>query len=144
MWLGDDTVPSSVRAKWVFVFPRKIYKNPGVSCHSLLQGIFPIQGLNLDLLHCRWVLYHPRGCFHLQNDIWKDYYPVRIFATSYLCGTILCLNLFLCPLSERIGLVLYLLKSCISGVPALGKMGAGMLENLCCSQDQRFPLGALR
>ena len=25
--------------------------------HSLLQGIFPTQGLNLDLLHCRWILY---------------------------------------------------------------------------------------
>ena len=25
-------------------------KNTGVSCHSLLQGIFPIQGLNLGLL----------------------------------------------------------------------------------------------
>ena len=29
-----------------------------MSCHSLLQGIFPTQGLNLDLLHCRWILYH--------------------------------------------------------------------------------------
>ena len=26
--------------------------------HSLLQGIFPTQGLNLGLLHCRWILYH--------------------------------------------------------------------------------------
>ena len=23
-----------------------------------LQGIFPIQGSNLGLLHCRWILYH--------------------------------------------------------------------------------------
>ena len=29
----------------------------GVSCHSLLQGIFPTQGLNLGPLHCRWILY---------------------------------------------------------------------------------------
>ena len=28
-------------------------KNTGVGCHSLLQGIFPTQGLNLGLLHCR-------------------------------------------------------------------------------------------
>ena len=27
-------------------------KNNGVSCHSLLQGIFLTQGLNLNLLHC--------------------------------------------------------------------------------------------
>ena len=26
-------------------------------CHFLLQGIFPTQGLNLDLLHCRQILY---------------------------------------------------------------------------------------
>ena len=25
--------------------------------HSLLQGIFLTQGLNLGLLHCRWILY---------------------------------------------------------------------------------------
>ena len=27
--------------------------NTGVDCHSLLQRIFPTQGLNSDLLHCR-------------------------------------------------------------------------------------------
>ena len=34
-------------------------KNTGVGCHDLLQGIFPTQGLNPGLLHCRWTLYHP-------------------------------------------------------------------------------------
>ena len=33
-------------------------KNTGVGCHALHQGIFPIQGLNLSLLHCRQILYH--------------------------------------------------------------------------------------
>ena len=32
-------------------------KNTGVGTHSLLQGIFPIQGSNPGLLHCRWILY---------------------------------------------------------------------------------------
>ena len=32
-------------------------KNTGVGCHSLLQGILPTQRLNLDLLHCRQILY---------------------------------------------------------------------------------------
>ena len=27
-------------------------------CHFLLQGIFPTQGLNPGLLHCRQMLYH--------------------------------------------------------------------------------------
>ena len=33
-------------------------KNTGVGCHALLQGIFPNQGLNPGLLHCRQILYH--------------------------------------------------------------------------------------
>ena len=35
-----------------------VLKNTGVGYHSLLQGIFLIQGSNLDLLHCRQILYH--------------------------------------------------------------------------------------
>ena len=34
-------------------------KNTEVGCHSLLQGIFPSQGLDPDLLHCRQILCHP-------------------------------------------------------------------------------------
>ena len=33
-------------------------KNSGVGGHSLLKGIFPTQGSNLSLLHCRQILYH--------------------------------------------------------------------------------------
>ena len=29
-----------------------------MGCHFLLQGIFPTQGLNPDLLYCRQILYH--------------------------------------------------------------------------------------
>ena len=32
-------------------------KNTGVGCHALLQGIFPTQGLNPSLPHCRQILY---------------------------------------------------------------------------------------
>ena len=32
-------------------------KNTGVGCHFLLQWIFPMQGLNLGLLHYRQILY---------------------------------------------------------------------------------------
>ena len=32
-------------------------KNTGVGCHFLLQGIFPTQGSNPGLLHCRQTLY---------------------------------------------------------------------------------------
>ena len=37
-----------------WVFPGK---NTGVGCHFLLQEIFPTQGLNPGLLHCRQTLY---------------------------------------------------------------------------------------
>ena len=33
-------------------------KNTGVDCHFLLQGIFPTQGWNPGLPHCRQKLYH--------------------------------------------------------------------------------------
>ena len=33
-------------------------KNIGVGCHSLLQGIFPTQGLNPGLLHYKQILHH--------------------------------------------------------------------------------------
>ena len=33
-------------------------KNTEVGCHALLQGIFQTQGSNLDIPHCRQILYH--------------------------------------------------------------------------------------
>ena len=33
-------------------------KNTGVGCHALLQGIFPTQGSNSGLQHCRTILHH--------------------------------------------------------------------------------------
>ena len=42
-------------------------QNTGVGSYSLLQGIFPIQGLNSGLLHCRWILYNrsPQGSLRI-------------------------------------------------------------------------------
>ena len=45
------------------VFPSiKVFSNgsAGLGCHSLPPGIFPIQGWNLDLLHCRQIPYRLR------------------------------------------------------------------------------------
>ena len=33
-------------------------KSTGVGCHFLLQSVFLTQGLNLGLLHFRWIIYH--------------------------------------------------------------------------------------
>ena len=53
-------------------------KNTGVGCHALLQGIFPIQGLNLGLLHCRRIFYYQgsprilkRVAYHFSKDLPK-------------------------------------------------------------------------
>ena len=37
-------------------------KNAGVGCLSLLQGVFPTQGLNPGLPHCWWILYLLSHC----------------------------------------------------------------------------------
>ena len=42
-------------------------KNSGVDCHSLLQGIFPIQKSNPWLPHCRWILYCQPPVKHMTN-----------------------------------------------------------------------------
>ena len=49
-------------------------ENSGVGCHALLQGIFPTQGSNLCLPHCRQILCHlrhqgnPKSC--LETSKW--------------------------------------------------------------------------
>ena len=47
-------------------------KNTGVGCHSLLQGIFPTQGLNPGLPHYRHTLYclsHQGSPSHIYTQI---------------------------------------------------------------------------
>ena len=59
-------------------------KNTGVGCHSLLQRIFPAQGLNLGLLHCSQTLY----CLSYREDL----YPILCFCNS-MYHLIPCLSL---------------------------------------------------
>ena len=40
------------------VYPwNSLGKNTGVGCHSLLQGIFPTEGMNQGFLHCRQIFF---------------------------------------------------------------------------------------
>ena len=48
-------------------------KNSGVDCHSLLQGIFPTQGSNPGVLHCRQILY----CLNHQGSPLNLQLPLR-------------------------------------------------------------------
>ena len=50
--VSDSVWPHGLYSPWNFPG-----QNTGVGSLSLLQGIFPNQGLNQDLLHCRRILY---------------------------------------------------------------------------------------
>ena len=67
-------------------------KITGVGCHALLQGIFPTQGSNPDLLHCRHVLYqlcYQRSPTSLQTQsiitIQQNCFQTVIFFTLRMC-----------------------------------------------------------
>ena len=55
--------------------------NTGVGSHSLLQEIFPTQGLNPVLLHCRQILYHLISPGKLQ----RSHLPVRELNPGLTC-----------------------------------------------------------
>ena len=66
------TLTSKYRFSACWIHPQNSpSKNTGVGCHSLLQGIFLTQGLNLGLLHCRQILY----CLSCQDN--SNYYINR-------------------------------------------------------------------
>ena len=52
IWLCDPMLPTGSS-----VHGDSPGKNTGVSCRALLQVVFPTQGSNPGLLHCRWILY---------------------------------------------------------------------------------------
>ena len=51
--MSDSWRPHGLHSPW-----NSPGQNTGVGSLPLLQGIFPTQGSNPDLLHCRWILYH--------------------------------------------------------------------------------------
>ena len=55
-------------------------KNAGVGCHSLLQEIFPTQGSNPGLLHCRQILYclSHKGNPQILINLWDDLVPRQV------------------------------------------------------------------
>ena len=65
-------------------------KNTGVGCHALHPEIFPNQGSNLGLLHCRQILYclRYRGSTGVQKhifnkNIWKYVFNINMFENTY-------------------------------------------------------------
>ena len=52
-----SVMSDSVRPHGLYIPWNSPGRNTGVGSCSLLQGIFPTQGSNPGLLHCRWILY---------------------------------------------------------------------------------------
>ena len=55
-------------------------KNNGVDYHFLLQGIFPTQGSNPHLPHCRWILYclsHQESPYMLTFKKWYKWFYLQ-------------------------------------------------------------------
>ena len=50
--VSDSLQPHGLYSLW-----NSLGQNTGVGSFSLLQGIFPTQGSNPGLQHCRWMLY---------------------------------------------------------------------------------------
>ena len=52
-----SVVSNSLQSHGLYSLWNSPGQNTGVGSLSLLQGVFPTQGLNPGLLHCRWILY---------------------------------------------------------------------------------------
>ena len=80
-WVEQHCVLATLSTPWTVACQascpwNSLGKNTGVGCHFILQGIFPIQGSNLGLPHCRQILYHLSHQWspeqHYNNIIYKD------------------------------------------------------------------------
>ena len=77
-------------------------QNTGVGSLSLLQGIFPTQGLNSGLPHCRWILYqlnHQGSPVKLNTYYFKRFYQMNgdCFSTKRTLSTPNSKLYVLCP-----------------------------------------------
>ena len=83
--LMDCSLPGS------YVLSDSPGKNTGVVCQAFLQGIFPTQGLNPGLPHCRRILYllshlgEIIGRFHIFTSacIFQNFYHVYILISWF-------------------------------------------------------------
>ena len=85
-------------------------KNTGVGCRALLQGIFPTQGANLGLPHCRWILYHLR---HQGNIYIHTHIYIHNFICIYYLSMHLLMDISVASMSWLFWIVLLWTRECI-------------------------------
>ena len=73
--VSDSLQPRGLYSSW-----NSLGQNAGVGSLALLQGIFPTQGSNPGLLHCRWILYQ---LIHKGSSFT---YFIRYFLISGTCS----------------------------------------------------------
>ena len=96
--MSDSLGPMNCSPPGSSVHGDSLCKNTGVGCHAFLQGIFPTQGLNPGLPHCRWILYHlshQGGDDKLHNVISKELLDKHGYAILSICfwQVILCADI---------------------------------------------------
>ena len=85
--VSDSLQPHDLHSPW-----NSPGQNTGVGSLSLLQGIFPTQGLNPGLLHCRQILYQlshkgSLGIFPTQDQTWVSDVSCTGRQILYHCAT---------------------------------------------------------
>ena len=76
---------------------KKCLLNSEVGCYALLQGIFPTQGLNPGLSHCRQILYHlSHQGSPMAESLWIQNYTVSCVLLSLIgisrCGPLVSMK----------------------------------------------------
>ena len=66
--MSNSQRPHGMQASRFLCSQNSLGKDTGVGSHSLLQGIFPVQGLNSSLLHCRQILYQVLADLHGEGN----------------------------------------------------------------------------
>ena len=66
-WSVTSVVSNTLQPHGLYSPWNSLGQNTGVGSLSLLQGIFPTQGSNQRLLHCRQILY----CWATNQSVWK-------------------------------------------------------------------------
>ena len=86
-----QSCPDSLRPHGLYRPWNSPGQNTGVGSCSLLQGIFPTQGLNPSLLHCRRILYQlsHKGNPYMKPNIGPEF-PIKIQRMKNLTGLLYC------------------------------------------------------
>ena len=81
---GIESRCPALQADSLLSEPQVMPKNTGVGCRFLLQRIFPTQGSNLGLLHCRQTLYH-WSPYSQQYRLYFSPQVLKLLLASFTC-----------------------------------------------------------